>query len=94
MARWLRRKALREADLSAARSWMIAFAIFNVINAVLTISETQAENRVPVSAGLSAPLPEAQSNQRPKTPTASARMPGRVWPTHFCVPLATGPSRG
>ncbi len=37
-------------ELSYARSWMIFFAILNLGNAALTISEYQAESRLPLSA--------------------------------------------
>lgn len=45
MARWFRRKTL-----SYARTWLIVFAFLNLGNAALTVSEYQAENRVPLSA--------------------------------------------
>lgn len=50
MARWFKRKALSKEDISFARSWMIFFAILNLGNAALTISEHQFESRVPLSA--------------------------------------------
>lgn len=50
MVKWRKPKALSMADLSYARSWMIFFAILNLGNAALTISEHQFENRVPLSA--------------------------------------------
>ncbi|WP_146068836.1 hypothetical protein [Arthrobacter sp. ZGTC131] len=50
MVRWFKRKALSTEDLSYARSWMIFFAILNLGNAALTISEYEAESRVPLSA--------------------------------------------
>ncbi|MBD1543588.1 hypothetical protein G9E11_15355 [Arthrobacter sp. IA7] len=50
MARWFKSKALSMSDLSYARSLMIFFAIINLGNAALTISEYEAENRVPLSA--------------------------------------------
>jgi hypothetical protein len=50
MVRWFKRKALTVEDLSYARSWMIFFAILNLGNAAQTISEYQAESRVPLSA--------------------------------------------
>jgi len=50
MVRWFNRKALTVDDLSYARSWMIFFAVLNLGSAALTISEYQAESRVPLSA--------------------------------------------
>jgi hypothetical protein len=50
MVRWRKPKTLSKEDLSYARSWMIFFAILNLGNAALTISEHQSENRVPLSA--------------------------------------------
>ncbi|MFJ5696569.1 hypothetical protein [Arthrobacter sp. NPDC093139] len=50
MVRWRKPKALSKEDLSYARSWMIFFAILNLGNASLTISEHQSESRVPLSA--------------------------------------------
>lgn len=48
MVRRRKRKVLSKEDLSYARSWMIFFAIVNLCNASLTISE--AAGRVPLSA--------------------------------------------
>jgi hypothetical protein len=39
MVRWCKPKALSKEDLSYARSWMIYFAILNLGNAAVTISE-------------------------------------------------------
>jgi hypothetical protein len=50
MVRWRKPKALGKEDLSFARSWMIFFAVLNLCNAALTISEYQGESRVPLSA--------------------------------------------
>jgi hypothetical protein len=50
MARWFKRRILSERDFSYARSWMIFFAILNLVNAALKVSEYQAESRVPLSA--------------------------------------------
>ena len=50
MVRWHKPKALSKEDLSFARSWMIFFAILNLGNTALTVSEHQSENRVPLSA--------------------------------------------
>lgn len=50
MVRWRKPKALSKEDLSYARSWMIFFAILNLGNAAMTISEHQPESRVPLSA--------------------------------------------
>ncbi|TSE15043.1 hypothetical protein B1A87_003045 [Arthrobacter sp. KBS0703] len=49
MVRWFKHKALSIADFSHARSWMIFFAIINLVNAALTVAEHQSEGRVPLS---------------------------------------------
>jgi hypothetical protein len=50
MVRWFKRRPMSESDLRGARAAMIVFAILNLVNAALTISEYQAEHRVPLSA--------------------------------------------
>lgn len=50
MVRWYKHKALSKEDIRYARTWLIAFAILNLGNAALTVSEHQAENSVPLSA--------------------------------------------
>jgi uncharacterized membrane protein len=50
MVRRFKHKALSITDFSYARSWMIVFAIINLVNAALTVTEDQSEGRVPLSA--------------------------------------------
>lgn len=50
MVSWFRSKALSQGELSYARASMIVLAILNLLNAALTISEHEAESRVPLSA--------------------------------------------
>jgi len=50
MVRWFNRRFMSESDLRGARAAMIVFAILNLVNAALTISEYRAEHRVPLSA--------------------------------------------